>query len=127
MIELDFTKLDGLVPAVAQDYKTGEILMVAFMNKEAFELTLQTGIVHYWSRSRKQLWKKGESSGNVQEVKEIRIDCDNDCVLLKINQIGDAACHTGYRSCFYRVVEDGTLKVDGVKIFNPEDKYGDRK
>lgn len=127
MIELDFTKLDGLVPAVAQDYKTGEILMVAFMNKEAFELTLQTGIVHYWSRSRKQLWKKGESSGNVQEVKEIRIDCDNDCVLLKINQIGDAACHTGYRSCFYRVVEDGNLKVDGVKIFNPEDKYGDKK
>lgn len=127
MIELDFTKLDGLVPAVAQDYKTGEILMVAFMNKEAFELTLQTGIVHYWSRSRKQLWKKGESSGNVQEVKEIRIDCDNDCVLLKINQIGDAACHTGYRSCFYRVVEDGKLKVDGVKIFNPEDKYGDKK
>ncbi|MEW6527271.1 MAG: phosphoribosyl-AMP cyclohydrolase [Spirochaetes bacterium] len=127
MIELDFTKLDGLVPAVAQDYKTGEILMVAFMNKEAFELTLKTGIVHYWSRSRKQLWKKGESSGNVQEVKEIRIDCDNDCVLLKINQIGDAACHTGYRSCFYRVVEGGDLKVDGVKIFNPEDKYGDKK
>lgn len=127
MIELDFTKLDGLVPAVAQDYKTGEILMVAFMNKEAFELTLKTGIVHYWSRSRKQLWKKGESSGNVQEVKEIRIDCDNDCVLLKINQIGDAACHTGYRSCFYRVVEGGDLKVDSVKIFNPEDKYGDKK
>ena len=127
MIELDFTKLDGLVPAVAQDYKTGEILMVAFMNQEAFELTLKTGIVHYWSRSRKQLWKKGESSGNVQEVKEIRIDCDNDCVLLKINQIGDAACHTGYRSCFYRVVEGGDLKVDGIKIFNPEDKYGDKK
>ncbi|MEJ5361300.1 MAG: phosphoribosyl-AMP cyclohydrolase [Spirochaetota bacterium] len=127
MIELDFTKLDGLVPAVAQDYKTGEILMVAFMNKEAFELTLKTGIVHYWSRSRKQLWKKGESSGNVQEVKEIRIDCDNDCVLLKINQIGHAACHTGYRSCFYRVVEGDDLKVDGLKIFNPEDKYGDKK
>lgn len=127
MIELDFTKLDGLVPAVAQDYKTGEILMVAFMNKEAFEMTLKTGIVHYWSRSRQKLWKKGESSGNVQEVKEIRIDCDNDCVLVKINQIGDAACHTGYRSCFYRVVEDGNLKIDGIKIFNPEDKYGDKK
>ncbi|MGB4268958.1 MAG: phosphoribosyl-AMP cyclohydrolase [Spirochaetota bacterium] len=127
MIELDFTKLDGLVPAVAQDYKTGEILMVAFMNKEAFELTLKTGIVHYWSRSRKQLWKKGESSGNMQEVKEIRIDCDNDCVLIKINQIGQAACHTGYRSCFYRVVEGDDLKVDGIKIFNPEDKYGDKK
>ena len=127
MIQLDFTKLDGLVPAVAQDYKTGEILMVAFMNEEAFELTLKTGIVHYWSRSRKTLWKKGESSGNVQQVKEIRIDCDNDCVLLKINQIGDAACHTGYRSCFYRVVEGNELTIDGIKIFNPEDKYGDKK
>ncbi|HPD06154.1 MAG TPA: phosphoribosyl-AMP cyclohydrolase [Spirochaetota bacterium] len=127
MIQLDFTKLDGLVPAVAQDYKTGEILMVAFMNEEAFELTLKTGIVHYWSRSRKTLWKKGESSGNVQQVKEIRIDCDNDCVLLKINQIGDAACHTGYRSCFYRVVEGDGLTIDGIKIFNPEDKYGDKK
>ena len=127
MIQLDFTKLDGLVPAVAQDYKTGEILMVAFMNEEAFELTLKTGIVHYWSRSRKTLWKKGESSGNVQQVKEIRIDCDNDCVLLKINQIGDAACHTGYRSCFYRVVEGDVLTIDGIKIFNPEDKYGDKK
>ncbi|MBP8178342.1 MAG: phosphoribosyl-AMP cyclohydrolase [Spirochaetes bacterium] len=127
MIQLDFTKLDGLVPAVAQDYKTGEILMVAFMNEEAFELTLKTGIVHYWSRSRKTLWKKGESSGNVQQVKEIRIDCDNDCVLLKINQIGDAACHTGYRSCFYRVVEGDELTIDGIKIFNPEDKYGDKK
>lgn len=127
MIQLDFTKLDGLVPAVAQDYKTGEILMVAFMNEEAFELTLKTGIVHYWSRSRKTLWKKGESSGNVQQVKEIRIDCDNDCVLLKINQIGDAACHTGYRSCFYRVVEGDGLTIDGIKVFNPEDKYGDKK
>ena len=127
MIQLDFTKLDGLVPAVAQDYKTGEILMVAFMNEEAFMLTLKTGIVHYWSRSRKTLWKKGESSGNVQQVKEIRIDCDNDCVLLKINQIGDAACHTGYRSCFYRVVEGDGLTIDGIKIFNPEDKYGDKK
>lgn len=127
MIELDFAKLDGLVPAVAQDYKTGEILMVAFMNKEAFELTMKTGIAHYWSRSRKQLWKKGESSGNVQEVKEIRIDCDNDCVLLKVNQVGEAACHTGYRSCFYRVVDGDTLKIDGVKIFNPEEKYGDKK
>jgi phosphoribosyl-AMP cyclohydrolase len=127
MIQLDFTKLDGLVPAVAQDYKTGEILMVAFMNEEAFMLTLKTGIVHYWSRSRKTLWKKGESSGNVQQVKEIRIDCDNDCVLLKINQIGDAACHTGYRSCFFRVVKGDELAIDGIKVFNPEDKYGDNK
>ena len=127
MIELDFTKLDGLVPAVAQDWHTGEILMVAFMNKESWELTLQTGIMHYWSRSRSKLWKKGESSGNIQEVKELRIDCDADCVLAKVRQIGDAACHTGYRSCFYQVVEGGTLRVDGVRVFDPADVYGEKK
>lgn len=115
MIELDFNKMGGLVPAIAQDYQTGEVLMVAFMNKEAWELTVKTGIVHYWSRSRNELWKKGETSGNIQEVKEIRIDCDNDCVLVKVNQVGDVACHTGYRSCFYRVLEGDELKVDGVK------------
>ena len=124
MIELDFEKQDGLVPAIAQDYKTGEVLMMAFMNRESWELTLKTGIVHYWSRSRNKLWKKGESSGNVQEVKEIRIDCDNDCVLIKINQIGDAACHTGFRSCFYRRVDGGQLAVDGIKVFDPDKVYG---
>jgi len=127
MIDLDFTKLDGLVPAVAQDWQTGEILMVAFMNKESWELTLQTGIMHYWSRSRSKLWKKGESSGNIQEVKELRIDCDADCVLAKVRQIGDAACHTGYRSCFYQVVDGGTLRVDGVRVFDPADVYGEKK
>jgi phosphoribosyl-AMP cyclohydrolase len=127
MIELDFTKLDGLVPAIAQDWHTGEILMVAFMNKESWELTLKTGIMHYWSRSRSKLWKKGESSGNIQEVKELRIDCDEDCVLAKVRQIGDAACHTGYRSCFYRVVEGGTLRVDGVRVFDPAEVYGEKK
>ncbi|HYW86051.1 MAG: phosphoribosyl-AMP cyclohydrolase [Spirochaetia bacterium] len=127
MIELDFTKLDGLVPAVAQDWHTGEILMVAFMNKESWELTLKTGIMHYWSRSRSKLWKKGESSGNIQEVKELRIDCDADCVLAKVRQIGDAACHTGYRSCFYQVVEGGTLRVDGVRVFDPAEVYGEKK
>ena len=127
MIELDFTKLDGLVPAVAQDWHTGEILMVAFMNKESWELTLQTGIMHYWSRSRSKLWKKGESSGNIQEVKELRIDCDADCVLAKVRQIGDAACNTGYRSCFYQVVEGGTLRVDGVRVFDPAEVYGEKK
>jgi phosphoribosyl-AMP cyclohydrolase len=127
MIELDFTKLDGLVPAVAQDWQTGEILMVAFMNKESWELTLKTGIMHYWSRSRSKLWKKGESSGNIQEVKELRIDCDADCVLAKVRQIGDAACHTGFRSCFYQVVEGGTLRVDGVRVFDPAEVYGEKK
>ncbi len=127
MIDLDFEKVDGLIPAIAQDNETGEVLMMAFMNKEAWELTLKTGIVHYWSRSRNKLWKKGESSGNIQEIKEIRVDCDNDCVLLKIKQIGDAACHTGYKSCFYRVVKGSELKEDGEKVFNPEEVYGESK
>jgi phosphoribosyl-AMP cyclohydrolase len=127
MIELDFEKMNGLVPAIAQDCKSGEVLMMAFMNREAWELTQKTGIVHYWSRSRNELWKKGESSGNIQEVREIRIDCDSDCVLLKINQIGDAACHTGYRSCFFTVIRDGKSVTDGIKVFNPEDKYGKAK
>ncbi|MGA2764524.1 MAG: phosphoribosyl-AMP cyclohydrolase [Spirochaetia bacterium] len=127
MVKLDFTKLDGLVPAIAQDWKTGEVLMVAFMNSEAWELTQSTGIMHYWSRSRNKLWKKGESSGNVQEVRELRIDCDADCVLARVRQIGDAACHTGYRSCFFRVVENGVERVDGVKVFDPADVYGEKK
>jgi phosphoribosyl-AMP cyclohydrolase len=127
MVELDFTKLDGLVPAVAQDWQTGEVLMVAFMNRESWELTQKTGIMHYWSRSRGKLWKKGESSGNVQEVKELRIDCDSDCVLARVRQIGDAACHTGYRSCFHRVVEKDGERVDGLKVFDPKDVYGETK
>jgi phosphoribosyl-AMP cyclohydrolase len=113
MLELDFDKQGGLVPAVAQDHETGEVLMLAYMNRESFDLTLKTGIAHYWSRSRNQLWKKGETSGNLQEVIEVRIDCDNDSVLLRIRQIGGAACHTGHRSCFYRVVENGGLREDG--------------
>jgi phosphoribosyl-AMP cyclohydrolase len=127
MIELDFKKLDGLVPAIAQDWQTGEVLMVAFMNKESWDLTLKTGIMHYWSRSRSKLWKKGESSGNIQEVKELRIGCENDSVLAKVRQIGDAACHTGYKSCFYRVVEGGALRVDGVRVFDPAEVYGEKK
>ncbi|HTZ50323.1 MAG TPA: phosphoribosyl-AMP cyclohydrolase [Spirochaetia bacterium] len=126
MVPLDFSKQDGLVTTVAQDWKTGEVLMVAYMNAESWELTQKTGVMHYWSRSRKSLWKKGESSGNIQEVKELRIDCDADCVLAKVRQIGDAACHTGYRSCFYRVVEGGTERVDGVRVFDPATVYGDQ-
>ena len=121
---LDFEKMDGLVPAIAQDAETGEVLMMAFMNPEAWERTLDTRIAHYWSRSRNKLWKKGESSGNLQEVQEIRVDCDGDCVLLRVRQVGGAACHTGYRSCFYRRVEGDGLVVDGEKLFDPAQKYG---
>ena len=127
MITLDFGKQGGLVPVIAQDYASGEVLMLAFMNQEAWDLTLKTGIVHYWSRSRREIWKKGASSGNLQEVKEIRVDCDNDTVLIKVNQIGRAACHEGYRSCFYRIVKDSGLAVDGERIFNPEEVYGVKK
>jgi phosphoribosyl-AMP cyclohydrolase len=125
MIELDFEKLGGVVPVIAQEYKSGDVLMMAFMNREAWEHTLRTGYVHYWSRSRGTLWKKGESSGNLQEVHEIRVDCDNDCLLIKVKQIGDAACHTGYRSCFYRVVKGEEMLVDGEKVFDPDKVYGD--
>ncbi|HOW83185.1 MAG TPA: phosphoribosyl-AMP cyclohydrolase [Spirochaetota bacterium] len=127
MIEIDFKKGDGLVPVIAQDYRDGEVLMMAFMNEESWGLTLETGIVHYWSRSRGKLWKKGESSGNVQEVREIRVDCDNDCILIKVNQIGDAACHTGYRSCFYRKVNGSGLEIDGRRVFDPDDVYGKKE
>lgn len=127
MIDIDFEKTGGLIPVIAQDYSSGTVLMLAYMNKETWDLTLATGIVHYWSRSRKKIWKKGESSGNVQEVKEIRIDCDNDTVLIKVNQIGGAACHDGYQSCFYRVLRDGKMIVDGERVFDPEQIYGDKK
>ena len=125
MVDLDFEKLGGLIPVIAQDHQTKEVLMMAFMNVESWNLTVKTGYVHYWSRSRNCLWKKGESSGNLQEVKEIRIDCDSDCILIKINQIGDAACHTGYRSCFYKKVEDDKIVINGRKVFDPAEKYTD--
>ena len=123
-VELDFEKLGGLVPAVAQDWKTGEVLMLGFMNREAFEATVAEGRAVYFSRSRRKLWRKGETSGNVQHVKEIYVDCDEDTVLLKVEQVGGAACHEGYRSCFYRRLEDGGLKVVGERIFDPKDVYG---
>lgn len=110
---------EKLIPAVAQDWKTGEVLMLAYMNDEALERTRETSIAHYWSRSRKKLWLKGESSGHFQRVKEIRVDCDQDAVLLLVEQEG-GACHTGYRSCFYRTI-DG--KVVGEKVFEPDDVY----
>ena len=124
MVKLDFSKSsDGLIPAIAQDYKTGEVLMLAYINEESWAETLKSGYATYWTRSRQKLWKKGESSGNLQEVKEILVDCDEDTVVFKINQIGDAACHVGYRSCFYRKVEGDQLITVGKKVFNPEDVY----
>jgi phosphoribosyl-AMP cyclohydrolase len=123
MISLDFEKLGGLVPAIAQDHVTGEVLMLGFMNEAAWEATLRTGRATYFSRSRKSLWVKGETSGNVQFVREIRIDCDNDAVLLKIEQVGGAACHTGHRSCFHKMVEGGAVRITGVPVFDPEEVY----
>jgi phosphoribosyl-AMP cyclohydrolase len=123
MVNLNFNKINGLVPAIVQDYETGEILMLAFMNQEAWEATLSTGKATYFSRSRQKLWVKGETSGNLQIVKEILVDCDEDTVLLKVEQRGGAACHTGYRSCFYRKMEDGTLTHVGKLIFDPQEVY----
>ena len=123
MIELCFDKMGGLVPAIAQDFETGEILMLAFMNKEAWEHTLSTGLATYYSRSRNTLWIKGKTSGHVQHVKEIRIDCDNDTVLLKVEQVGGAACHTGHRSCFFQKIENGEVKIIGEPVFDPKEVY----
>jgi phosphoribosyl-AMP cyclohydrolase len=120
---LDFDKAGGLVAAVAQDAETGEVLMLAWMNREAFEETLRTGRAVYYSRSRNRLWRKGEESGNVQEVRAVYVDCDADAVLLKVHQIGGAACHEGYKSCFFRRLEDGRLHVEGERVFDPKDVY----
>jgi phosphoribosyl-AMP cyclohydrolase len=122
---LDFDKAGGLVSAIAQDCRTGEVLMIAWMNAEAYAETVRTGKAVYWSRSRKKLWRKGEESGNVQEVKEIFVDCDADAVLLKVDQIGGAACHEGYKSCFFRRVEkDGSTTTLGERVFDPAKVYG---
>jgi len=121
---IDFAKSGGLVPAIAQDAQSGEVLMLAWMNQEAYEETLRTGRAVYFSRSRNKLWRKGEESGNVQEVREIFVDCDTDTILLKVHQIGGAACHEGYKSCFFRRVEDnGGLSVIGERVFDPKQVY----
>ena len=121
--DLDFTKAGGLVTAIAQDHETDEILMVAFMNEEAFRKTLETGEVVYFSRSRNALWHKGEQSGNTQVVKDLFIDCDGDVVLLKVDQRGDAACHTGKRSCFFRRLDGEGWEDVGVQVFDPDEVY----
>jgi len=123
MIPLDFSKMGDLVPAIVQDYETGDVLMLAFMNQAAWEATLETGKATYYSRSRDKLWVKGESSGHVQQVKEVRVDCDNDTILLKVEQLGGAACHLGYKSCFFRKVAEGTLETTETRVFDPDEVY----
>ncbi len=123
MIELDFEKGSGLVPVIAQDWKTGEVLMLAYINEAAWKETLKSGYATYWTRSRKKLWRKGEESGNRQIVKEILVDCDADTVIFKVEQIGGAACHEGYRSCFFRKVENDQLIVTGERVFDPAKVY----
>jgi phosphoribosyl-AMP cyclohydrolase len=123
MIQLDFKKTGGLIPAIAQDYASGEILMLAYMNQEAFDATLSSGKATYYSRSRQTLWVKGETSGHVQQVKEIRIDCDDDTVLLRVEQLGGAACHTGHRSCFHKTIDNGSIRIIGEPLFDPKEVY----
>lgn len=123
MINLNFDKMGGLVPAIVQDYQSGEVLMLAFMSPEAWAATLETGNATFFSRTRNTLWVKGQTSGHMQRVKEIRVDCDDDTVLLKVEQIGGAACHTGHRSCFYRRVQDRSVIVDREPVFDPEEVY----
>lgn len=122
MTEPDFEKAGGLVPVIVQDAATNEVLMLAYMNRDAWEKTMETGKATYWSRSRKQLWVKGETSGNMQQVKEIRIDCDSDAVLLLVDQQG-AACHMGYRTCFFSRLADGRVDIVGERLFDPEVVY----
>jgi len=123
MIHLNFDKMGGLVPAIVQEYGTGDVLMLGFMNPDAWEATLNTGEATYYSRTRQTLWVKGKTSGNIQIVKEIWVDCDDDTVLLKIEQVGGAACHTGYKSCFFKKIKEGSVKVVGKPIFDPEEVY----
>ena len=115
---------DGLVPAIAQDWQSGQVLMLAWMNEEALRCTLEEGQVVYWSRSRQQLWRKGEQSGNVQVLHELRLDCDGDTVLMKVDQRGGIACHTGREHCFFRRHEDGTWQTTEPVLKDPKDIYG---
>lgn len=118
----DFTK--GLLPVIVQDAASLEILMLAWINAEAWERTLQTGLAHYWSRSRKKLWLKGETSGNTQTIQAIRLDCDSDAIIFIVNQNGGAACHTGHRSCFFRELKAGKTGICSPQVFDPQAVYG---
>ena len=123
----DFSKGDGLLPAIAQDAGTGDVLMLAYMNEESYAETLQSGRAVSFSRSRGKLWRKGEESGNVQQVQEICFDCDADTILLKVKQVGGAACHEGFRSCFFRKVTSDGFEVVGERLFDPQEVYGKSK
>ena len=114
---------DGLVPAIAQDAASGVVLMVAWMNREALQLTIDENRAIYWSRSRQKIWRKGEESGHIQELIELRLDCDSDVILMKVNQIGNIACHTGRQSCFYRIFKDGEWDDFDEVIKDPKDIY----
>jgi len=121
--KLDFSKIEGnLIPIIAQDYQTNEVLMLAFANRLAIEQLMKTGIAHYYSRSRRTIWKKGETSGNIQEINEIIIDCDNDSILIKVKQVG-AACHEGYYSCFHKEYTNGQFHIKGKPLFDPKEVY----
>ena len=120
---IDFEKLGGVVPVIAQDHEDGAVLMMAYMNREALAETVRTGRVCYFSRSRNRLWRKGEESGNVQELRGLYVDCDADAILVKVRQIGGAACHDGYRSCFFRQVAGDELQVIAERVFDPQEVY----
>ncbi|MCF8060932.1 MAG: phosphoribosyl-AMP cyclohydrolase [Deltaproteobacteria bacterium] len=125
MIDLNFDKGNGLLPAIVQDQASGRVLMLAYINEQSWRKTLETGEAHYWSRSRSELWHKGGTSGHVQKVRDVFVDCDNDTVLLQVEQVGGAACHTGYESCFFKkVTPEGALAVVGEPVFDPEKVYG---
>jgi phosphoribosyl-AMP cyclohydrolase len=119
----DFTKQNGLLPVIAQSAADGKVLMLAYMNERAWKKTIETGKAHYWSRSRQKLWMKGEESGNVQLVRDILLDCDSDTILLKVEQLGGAACHTGYESCFHRRYDGAGFVVEAERIFDPKEVY----
>lgn len=125
MVRLNFDKsADGLIPAIVQEYGTGLVLMLAYINRLSWEKTLETGKAHFWSRSRQSLWLKGESSGHVQLVREILVDCDEDTVIFQVEQLGGAACHTGHISCFFRRVVGDDLEIEGKPVFDPAQVYG---
>lgn len=123
MLEPDFAKGSGLLPAIVQDVNTWEVLMLAYMDSQAYQETLRTKIAHFFSRSRQKIWKKGESSGHVQKVHSIRLDCDLDTILLRVEQLGDAACHKGYQSCFYRELTSDGYQVCSPLVFDPQEVY----
>ena len=127
-MEIDFQKSGGLVPAIIQDERTGDVLMLGFMNSESLAETRRSGEVVFFSRSRNKLWKKGESSGHVLRVRELRVDCDGDALLVRVEAVGPGVCHEGYRSCFFRKLEsDGSAKIIAERTFAPEKVYGQEK